>query len=193
MKPLSPRQSRSLALVLLAAVLLLALAIVAGPFVYLHFHYDQAIEKQTDLLGRYMRIAAAAPELSRQLAVLSAKDPRSFYLKSTVPALAASEVQEMAKGVIESKGGKIVSLQIPEHKDDGGFRKVTVNIQMMATTAATQKIFYALETQRPYFLLDNVTIRSTVWRPQRDANAAAVEAEHAVQFDLLAYAVLVGK
>ena len=191
--PLTQRQSRALALSILAGLILLALTIFVAPIFWLHYHYDQAIERQLDLLARYTRVGATGPELARQLEVLKGKDPRSFFLKTTVPALAASEVQEIVKGVVESKGGKILSLQIPEHKDDGNFRKVTVNIQMSAPIAAAQKIFYALETQRPYFLLDNVSIRSTVWRGPRDANVPGPEPELAVQFDVLGYAVLAWK
>lgn len=196
MKPLvmTPRQARLLALSLLAGAILLVLAIVAAPVIWLNHRYNQAIEQQIDLLGRYSRIGATGPELGRQLAALKARGTRTFFLKSTVPALAASEVQEIAKGIIESNGGKIASMQIPEHKDDAGFRKVTVSIQMTAAVSATQKIFHALETQRPYFMLDNVSIRSTAWRQApRSTNAPGPEPEYAVQFDVTGYAVLGGK
>ena len=189
MKALTPRQGRILALAILAGLVLLVLAVVAAPIYWVNRHYDQDIDTQSDLLARYSRVAATGPELAKLLEVLKAKDTHSFFLKSTVPALAASEMQEIVKGVVEGNGGKITSMQIPEHKDDGNYRKVTVNIQMSATIGATQKILYALETQRPYFLLDNVSIRSTTWRGGA-RNANAPEPEYAVLFDVAGYAAL---
>lgn len=192
-RSLTPRQSRMLALSLLLVLLALIITIIAAPVFWLHRHYDQATEQQLDLLARYSRVGASGPELTKQLDVLKAKGARSFFLKNTVPALAASEVQETVKGVVESNSGKISSMQIPEHKDDGNYRKVTVNIQMSASVSATQKIFHALETQRPYFMLDNVTIRSTAWKGQSGANVPGPEPEYAVQFEVAGYAVLGAK
>jgi hypothetical protein len=101
-------------------------------------------------------------------------------------------VQEIVKGVVESNGGKIASMQIPEHKDDGDYRKVTVNVQMNARIGAVQKIFYALETQRPYLILDNVSIRYVAWQAQRGA-ANVPDPEFLVQFDAAGYAMLGAK
>jgi general secretion pathway protein M len=189
-RALTPRQSRMLALSLLLALLALSISIIAVPVFWLHRHYDQAIERQLDLLARYSRIGATAPSLTKQFEALKARGAHDFFLKNAVPALAASEVQEIVKSVVESNGGKITSMQIPEHKDDGNFRKVAVNVQMSARISAVQKIFYALETRRPYLLLDNVSIRSMAWQAQRGANVAGPEPEFLVQFDVAGYAVL---
>lgn len=190
-RALPPQQSRTLAILLLLVVVALIAASIAVPVLLLHRHYDQAIEQQLDLLARYSRISAATPGLSRQLETLKTKNTRSFFLGSPVPALAASEMQEIVKSIAEKHGGKITSIQIPEHKDDGNFRKVTVNIQMSAKIGATQSIFYALETLRPYLILDNVNIRAINWQAQRTLNA--LEPEFLVQFEAAGYAVLGSK
>lgn len=192
-KSMTPQQSRMLALTLLLALVALIIASIAMPVFWLHRHYDQPIEQQLDLLARYSRIGATTPGLTKQLEALKARGARGFFLKSSVPALAASEVQEIVKGVIESNGGKIATMQIPGHKDDGNYRKVTVNIQMNAKISAAQKIFYALETQRPYLILDNISLRSTVWQAPRGANVQGPEPEFLVQFDVAGYAVLGAK
>lgn len=188
---MTTQQSRMLALSLLLVSVALIIAIIVVPVFWLHRHYDQTIEQQLDLLARYSRIGATAPGLTKQLETLKDRGARGFFLKSSVPALAASEVQEMIKGVLESNGGKIASMRIPEHKDDGNYRKVTVNIQMSARISAAQKIFYALETQRPYLMLNNVSLRATQVR--RGANVTEPEAEFLVQFDVAGYAVLGAK
>lgn len=193
-KSLTPQQNRMLALSLLLVLVALIIAIIAVPVFWMHRHYDQTIEQQLDLLARYSRIGTTAPGLTKQLGALKARGgARGFFLKNSVPALAASEVQEMVKGVVESNDGKIASLRISEHKDDGNYRKVTVNIQMNARISAAQKIFYAIETQRPYLILDNVSIRSTNWQRLPVANAMGPEPEFLVQFDVAGYAELGAK
>lgn len=193
LRALTPRQSRILALSLLLVLIALIMAIIVLPLFWLHRHYDRTIEQQLDLLARYSRIGATEPVLVKQLESLKNRGARGFFLKNPVPALAASEIQEMVKGVVESNGGRIASMQIPEHKDDGNYRKVKVNVQMNANIGAAQKIFYALETQRPYLILDNVSIRPTVWQAPRGANATGPEPEFLVQFDVAGHAVLGAK
>lgn len=190
-RSMTPRQSRILALSLLLVLAAMMIALVAVPVFWLHRHYDQAIEQQLDLQARYSRVAATASGLTKQLEALKAKGARSFFLKSPVPALAASEVQEMVKSVLESNGGRITSMRIPEHKDDGNYRKVTVNIQTIAKIGAAQKIFYILETQRPYLMLNNVGLRAI--QVQRGVNPPGLDADFLIQFDVAGYAVLGAK
>lgn len=186
-RAMTRKQSRMLALFLLLAVLALAVAIIALPVFLLNRHYDQAIEQQQDLLARYSRIGATAPGLAEQLEKLKARAARDFFLKSPVPALAASEVQEIVERTAEANDGKISTMRISEHKDDGKFRKVTVNIQMSAGIGAIQKIFYALETQHPYLILDNVSIRSASRPASRDL--AVQDQGLLVQFDVVGHAI----
>lgn len=185
---LTPRQSRMLALSLLLALVALAISIIVVPVFWLHRHYDQAIDGQLDLLARYSRIGATAPSLTVQLEALKTRGARGFFLKNAVPALAASEVQEIVKGTVESNGGRVASMQMPGHKDDGNYRRVTVNIQIIAKLDATQKIFYTLETQRPYLILDNVSIRPSLSMAPRSVSAIG-DPEFLVQFDVAGHAV----
>jgi len=187
-KSMTQLQSRILALSLLLVLVTLIIAIIVVPMFLLHRHYDQAIEQQLDLQARYSRIGATAPGLIKQLEALKAKGAHGFFLKSSVPALAASEVQEMVKVMVENNGGKLASIQILEPNIDGNYRKVTVNIQMSARISAAQKIFYAIETQRPYLFLDNVSIRSIVWA-QRGVNLPGPEPDFLEQFDVVGYTV----
>ncbi|MHB9101813.1 MAG: type II secretion system protein GspM [Sulfuricella sp.] len=191
-RALTPQQSRMLALSLLLVLVALVIATIAVPVFWLYRHYDQAIEQQLDLLARYSRIGATAPGLTKQLEALKAREARGFFLKSSVSALAASEVQEFVKGVVESNDGKIASMQIPGHKDDGNYRRVTVNIQIIVKLSAAQKIFYALETQRPYLILDNVSIRPSLSMAPRSVSATE-DPEFLVQFEVAGYAVLGAK
>ena len=190
MRPLTPLQSKSLALALLALVFVLAALALAVPAMLVHRHYDAAIEQLTDRMERYYRIIAMTPGLKAGLEQVKARDGRKFYLKNAAPALAAAEIQESAKTVIEAQRGKLTSIQIIPHKDDGGYRQIAVNLQFSGSIASIQKILYELETRQPYLFVDNLSIRSRLMSNYRAA--PGVEPEYFVQFDLIGYTLIPG-
>ena len=67
---LSPAQQRALAVALLVAAIVAVLAVVFGPIILLHRHYDGAIADTSDRLRRYQRVAAQAPELRGALTAM---------------------------------------------------------------------------------------------------------------------------
>lgn len=156
---LQPRQSRALAVGLLVLAVLLGLAVLLAPLWLLHRHYDAAIEALQDRLATYLRVAAQAPEYQKSLAALRAVNGRRFFLTNTAPNLAAAELQDLVRAAIENNGGRITTIQTTTPRDDGRFRQIGINVQLFATTPNLQKILYALETQMPYALVDNMTVR----------------------------------
>jgi len=184
---LRPPQQRALALGLLALAVLLVLAILLGPILLLHRHYDVAIDDLTDRLERYRRVAAQAPELRQALDVMKDKDGRRFYLKNTAPNLANAELADLVRSAIENNGGRITTSQNPGLRDEGSFRQMTVNVQFFATTPALAKILQALDTQVPYLSVDNLSIRPlNAFRGFKPA--AGQEPENNVQLDVSALA-----
>jgi len=157
--PLPPRQSRVLALALLVLAVLLGIALLLTPLLLLHRHYDAAIDALQDRIEVYRRVAAQTPELKKALEALRAKDGRRFFLHNTAPNLAGAELQDLVRAAIENNGGRITTIQTAQPREDGRFRQVGINVQIFATTPNLQKIIYALETQTPYTLIENVTVR----------------------------------
>ena len=82
-----------------------------------------------------------------------------FFLTNTAPNLASAELQDLVRAAIENNGGRITTIQTAQPRDDGRFRQIGINVQLFATTPNLQKILYALETQVPYALVENITIR----------------------------------
>src|SRR4051812_40204951 len=156
---LKPAQSRALAITLLVAAILLALAVLVAPIVMLHRHYDDAIASLADRLERYRRVAAQAPEFRKALDAMRERDGRRFFLKNTAPNLAGAELQEAVRAAIEGNGGRITTSQNAAPKDDGRFKQIGVNVQFFANTPNLQKILYAIETQQPYVMVENLTLR----------------------------------
>jgi hypothetical protein len=187
-----PRQSRALASLILIVAVLLGLALLVAPFVLLHRHYDLAIESMQDRLERYRRVAAQAPELKNALDALRAKDGRRFFLKNTAPNLAGAELQDMIKAAVENNQGRITVIQNTASKDDGRFRQIGVNLQLFATTANLQKILYSLETQQPYLMIENLTVRPlNAFRGFKPSPGA--EPEMSVMLDVVGFAYAEGE
>ena len=156
---LKPAQSRTLAALLLVLAIAVGLAALLLPFVLLHRHYDRAIETMQDRLERFRRVAAQAPAYKHALETMRTMDGRSFYLKNTAPNLAAAELQDIVRGAIEGNGGRITTMQVIPPKDDGRFKQIDVNVQLFASTPNLQKILFALETQQPYLVVENLSLR----------------------------------
>lgn len=156
---LDPKRQRALALVLLLFAVTLGLALLLGPVLLLHRHYDTAIASLGDLLDRYRRVAAQAPEYRRALEAVRGKDGRRFFLKNSAPNLAGAELQELVRAAIENNGGRITTSQNQGPRDEGRFRLIVVSVQFFATTPALQKILHAIEAQPPYMLVENMTLR----------------------------------
>jgi hypothetical protein len=183
---LPARHQRALALALLALAVVLALAVLVLPVVLLHKHYDDAIALLTDRLDTYRRVAAQAPEYRKALDAMREKDAKRFFLKNTAANLAAAELQELVRAAIEGNGGRITTSQNHAPKDEGRYRQVGVNVQFFATTPNLQKVLYALETQQPYLVVENMTLRPlNAFRGFRPGPGQ--EPEVNVQLDVVAF------
>jgi len=158
-KKLSPSRQRALAVSLLVLAIVAVLAVILGPVVALHRHYDAAIADISDRLHRYERVAAQTPELRVALTAMQQRDARRFFLRNTATNLAGAELQELVKASIEGNGGRITTSQNTTPREDGRFREIGVNVQFFATTPALQKILLAIESHEPYMIVENLTVR----------------------------------
>jgi hypothetical protein len=184
---MSASQQRAFALVLLVVAVVVVLAIVLGPVLLLHRHYDGAIADLSDRLERYRRVSAQAPELRRALEVVKEKDGRRFYLKNTAPNLAAAELADLVRAAIENNGGRITTSQNPAPREEGTFKQMSVSVQFFATTPALARIMQALDAQVPFLIVDNLSIRPlNAFRGFRPA--AGQEPDNNVQMDVSALA-----
>jgi hypothetical protein len=184
---MTPGQQRGTALAILVALVVAVLAVLLLPVLMLHRHYDDAIADTTDRVERMRRVAAQAPELRHALDLMKARDGRRFFLKNMAPNLAGAELQEMVKAAVENNGGRITTSQNTSARDDGRFKQIGVNVQFFATTPALQKILAALESQQPYAIVDNITVRPlNAFRGFKPA--AGAEPEVNVQLDVVAFA-----
>ncbi len=189
MIPMTPKQSRAAALALLVALLVLLAGAVAVPLWLLNRHYDAALEDSVTRLERYSKIAGMRDGLLKKSAEVNALAASHHYLKSASPALAAAELQEQVKVILEANGGKLNSIQILPNKDEGAYRQVSVALQLTAPLSAVKGMLYALESARPYLFIDNFSVRSMAGFGSRPGVDPAAEPELTVQFDVTGYAL----
>jgi general secretion pathway protein M len=189
---LQPQYSRALAILLLALAVLLGLALILLPFALLHRHYDAAIEMLQERGAVYLRTAARAPEYRKAIDALRAANGRRFFLTNTAPNLAAAELQDLVRAAIENNGGRITTIQTAQPREDGHFRQIGIETQLFATTPNLQKILYTLETQVPYTVVENITVRPlNAFRGFKPAPGN--EPELSVQLDVAGYALAEGE
>ena len=179
-------QQRALAIALFVVAVAILLSVLLLPVVLLHRHYNNAISSLTDRLETYRRVAAQAPEYRKALDVMRDKDAKRFYLKNTAANLAGAELQELVRAAVEGNGGRISISQNQAAKDDGRYRQIGLNVQFFATTPNLQKILYALESQQPYLVVENLRLRPlNAFRGFRPAPGQ--EPEVNVQLDVIAF------
>jgi hypothetical protein len=182
-----PQRSRQLAIGLLVVAVVGIVAAIAIPEWLLHRHYDAAVSDSLDKLDRFRRIAGTRPQVARQLDAMATRDPRKFFLRTGAAALSAAEASEAIRSLVESSGGRLITMGAPSSREEGRYRQVTVNVQLTANVFALRKILNTIETNTPYLFVDNLTVRTQV--PAAFKPAPGAEPDMFVQFDVSGYAI----
>jgi general secretion pathway protein M len=160
-------QSRLLAIGLLVALIALLAVGVAWPTLALHKRYDVITEDSLDRLARYRRVASIRPAIEASISAVEQREAHKSYWKGQTPALLAADVQGRVTRIIESNGGRITTSQTLPNPDDsksGGPPKVSIAVQMTASTVPLQLILHAIENNSPYLFVDQLSIRSSLGR-----------------------------
>lgn len=187
MKQLNPLQSKVAAVAILMLILALVVSAIAIPLWLLNRRYDMAVDDAASRLQRYSKIVGMRDGLQQKSFEVKALESTRHFLKSASPALAAAELQEQVKAILDENGGKLTSIQILPHKDDGQYRQVSVVLQFNAPLSAVKAMLHALESAHPYLFIDNFQMR--VANPFGQSKDANNEPELFVQFELTGFAL----
>lgn len=187
MKQLGPSQKKAVALAILVVVISLICAAIAFPLWLLNQHYDVALEDATSRLKRYSNIVGMRDSLQKQAIEVKALEAKRHFLRGASPALAAAELQEKAQTVFDANAAKVNSIRVLPHKDEGTYRQVTVQVQLVAPLTAVKGILHGLESAHPYLFIDNFSIRAPSMQVTRIEPLS--EPDLSVQFDLTGYAL----
>lgn len=182
----SPANNRAFGAVgaLAAAMVLVALGGLAG---------------YSSLQAEWMQLDAQRNEL----AVLSRPRPKpkaaqakpitiNPFLREENFALSANALQKRVVALIESSGGKLVSVGVdpPVTGDADLARRVTVQVSAELSNDALQKVLYSLESVPPYVFVENLSASvsdHTIGEKKQPQPAAAVAPNLVVTMSVVGY------
>jgi general secretion pathway protein M len=168
--------SRALALVLLVAAVAGGYLLVVVPVLAAYRQTGDAIEQAETLLQRQRALAAQQPLLLARIEEEKEQaDSMAGYLQGPSDALAAAELQDRLKAVVEAAGGELRSTRIlPAEAVDAspGTRRAGLQVQMVVAIGGLAEILYALEAGQPYLLIDELVVRNQRERGGRSEPAA---------------------
>ena len=161
------RSHRLAALALLLLVGGILVLVVDQALVGRYRYYQNSLEQYQGQLAQLERIATTA-EPARQLIAKVQQDRNvtAQYLPQSVPALAAAELQQRLKTLIEAAGGTLQSIQSLPPVEEAGAVKVTISAVMNGDVGSLQKVLYDLESQTPLLFVDNLEVTARVNRPR---------------------------
>lgn len=171
----SPLLRRTLALLLLAAVIASAWLFAGAPVIAMHAELDDLIDHNKEMLVRYLRHAATRDGLEKRIGELRrAPSTGEGFLEGNSVALASAHLVKTVKTVVAASGGKLSSTQVLPSKEGERFQQVSVRVTMTADIETVQKVLHALEAGRPYLFLDELNIRQRRARSRRKVNRPPV-------------------
>ena len=182
-----PQRSRQVAVGLLIAALVGVVLLLALPTWLLYNRYDRVLAERRDQVERFSRIAATRAEVARQLEAMRGKDTKKFFLRSGAAALSAAEAQEYVRDMVQSAGGRLVTMQALPAKEEGRYRQVSAQVQLAANIHALRRILHAVESHVPMLFIENLTIKTQV--PGNYKPPAGTEPEMFVTFDMHGYSL----
>jgi len=111
------------------------------------------------------------------------------YLPQSAPALAAADLQQRVKAVVEAAGGTLQSTQALPPAEEGNAVKVTVSAAMNGDVDSLRKILHDLEAQTPLLFVDNLQVSARESRPRLSGGRVAnyTRVQLSVQFEVSGY------
>jgi general secretion pathway protein M len=163
--------ARVLALALLGAAVAGGYMLVVVPVLDAYRGTTEAIEQAEILLQRQRALAAQRPLLMTRIEEEREQaDAIAGYLEGPSDALAAAQLQDRLKAVVEAAGGELRSTRIlPAEAVEAspGTRRAALQVQMIVTVEGLAEVLYGLEAGQPYLLIDQLSVRNQRERRRR--------------------------
>ena len=179
----------ALALLLLVVVSTLYL-VVDHVLVARYRFYLERLEQQQGRLEQLERMAASREPIQQLIAKIQQdRNITAQYLPQSAPPLAAADLQQRVKAVVEAAGGTLRSTQALPPVEEENAVKVAVNATVSGDTESLQKILYDLESQTPLLFVDdlNVTARAVRQRLPNGRLAGYTRVQLNIQFEISGY------
>ena len=154
-------RQRLLALGLLLAAIAFAWMLIVEPVAGAFAAQGEAISQSHALLAGYQRRIALRPEVEARLAALKSHETSSTGLIGGGSAeLAAANIQNLVKTLIESEAGQVRSTQNLAPVSADGFQRIDIQYDASIPMTRLRAVAYRIETGTPYLFLDGIDLRA---------------------------------
>jgi general secretion pathway protein M len=153
-------------------------------------YYQNSLEQHQGRLAQLERMAATREPVQQLIAKIQQdRNVTAQYLPQSTPALAAAELQQRLKAVVEAAGGTLQSTQTLPPVEEAGAMKVTINAIINGDVGSLQKVLYDLEAQTPLLFVDNLEVSARQTRPRlpNGRYATYTRIQLNVQFEVAGY------
>lgn len=184
---LNAKQSRSLAVAIFVCMLLVIYLIFINPIINQHDNYDEAISYLNGKLNKYQKLSRGKSKEQRFLQNLKRKtSTNTHYLRNKKPALAAAELQQHVRNIINVNGGQVISTQdLTDDKSDN-VTYVKIRAHVKGDIRILLNMLYRFETGRPMVFLDNVVVKKRRNIRKRKSKKGEIN-DMDIRLDLLGY------
>lgn len=184
----SPGFRRILAVALLILLILVIWRMGIQP-VWQAWQQDrETVADYRDAIARFKGLAAAGTRYEAALSQL--RQQAGFtdaLIRSPSATLAAADLQQRVKRLVEQSGGSLVSAQPSEAEPAGPFIRIGLGVRMIVSVEALQKVLHALETRTPVVVIDEMLVLSRGGRNAR--RRAQVRDQLDVRLELSAFTI----
>jgi len=182
---LDDKQQRTLAIALLALVVVIVVGAIAVPVWTVNASYRDDIEQLQSRLQRLRAVAASDGELRPRYEQYKATQRAAgHFLRSSTDAVAAAELQGVLKNLASANGAQVLSTQILPAIAEDQFVRVALRARLRGTLTDIVNTLHTIETNDVFLFLDNVSVRDSTDR-RRALPGNSVQFE--VDLDLITY------
>jgi hypothetical protein len=159
-------RQRLLALGVLLLAVVFAWLLVIQPITQAFSAQDEEIAQSHQTLAAYERRIALQSLIEKRLAEMKQNDASSAgAIPGTSAELAAANIQNLVKTIVEGQSGQIRSVQNLAPVTAAGFQRVEIQYDLSLPLTRLKDAAYRLETNAPYLFLDGIDIRAPEnWR-----------------------------
>jgi len=168
------KRSKFLTAAIILAVVLLGLTVYEYGYVRVRSELssmEEVASARTEILEKYLSIIADKPRLEENFLALKEvrKTENSKIIEGQTPSVAAAALQNAVKGLITARGGAISSERVDKPEDMGKFKMITITIDAtMPDIRVLNDALYAIETQMPYLVIQELDARVIAYREPKD-------------------------
>jgi general secretion pathway protein M len=157
---LNQRQQSLLALGILVAVLLLFYVVIIMPVLEKRSAFHEKLDELQLQNTHFANLISQRGLIMEDLARLRQEQTSMpEFLEDKTEALAAADLQNKVKTIIESHDGNLISTQVLQRENSGTFPEIRISIHVSASLEKLRNVIYTLESGTPTLLIDNLNMQ----------------------------------